>query len=165
MLELGTFIIGIDPGVTTGLCCLDFYGPGTQDFNVVLCRNFCWNDRREITRYLDRMYYQQGNIIVVIENFLLYENKAREQVGSNFPSVRIIGRVEEGLDRLLILDRMFFQMAGEIAKTIILPHHQEYVDTVKGDQLEHRRDAYKHARTFIVKQLKSKARSKSNANH
>lgn len=74
-------VMGFDPGNSTGICIA-----GKGDLLTYLIKN-------NLKAIHDCMQKVKPDI-VVIEDFRLYANKAREQIGSDFYTVRVIGAIE-----------------------------------------------------------------------
>lgn len=139
-------IIGIDPGRTSGYVDLVIEDDGT--ILVAKAQEVLWDERFRFKEFLD---YYAGVMLpfnmlpdaIVIEAFTLRAAEAHHQVGSDFPSVRIIGLVEAYAYELDILDRIVFQPAT--LKEFVKKKHELPAS-------EHVLDAYKHARYFIVRE-------------
>lgn len=146
-----TCIVGIDPGHTTGFCMVDEKPKaGIDDFQVVSVAQIPWEKRVSffIALFNGTFANNKGESqlpeIVVIESFRLRPGRAMEQVGSEFPSVRVIGIVE-ALTALCLPERplLVFQEPGVIGRVGILPKHEEQL---RG--LVHAGDAYRHVRYY-----------------
>jgi hypothetical protein len=149
-------IVGIDPGQTTGyvevLC-----DPDSGEWQIIDAREIAWEDRfilKPLLTCSSVKFIADGPELpvepllpayVVCEQFTLYANKARDQVGSHFPSVRIIGTLEAYLDEYHILGRLMFQGASVRERVQVLPQHESMLGTS-----DHTHDAYQHVRYFIV---------------
>ena len=149
-------IVAVDPGQTTGWA-EGTYNPVTREWAFRDAIEIAWEDR-----FLMRLLLASSNAgepllpptHIVCEQFTLYKNKAQDQVGSHFPSVRVIGTLEAYLDELGILCDLKFQGASVRDRVAILPEHY---DKLKGS--EHKKDAYQHLRYFCVANLKAKLAS------
>lgn len=134
-----TTIIGIDPGRTTGFVRLYATEAGLV---VQQAHEIPWNDRFSL---LDILAFcgSLSPLHVVVESFRLYEDKARDQIGNDFPSVQVIGIVEAGLYRAGILSCLHYQSAS-LKMRVKIVHENELPAS------PHVRDAYQHARYFYV---------------
>ena len=144
-----TCIVGIDPGYTTGYCMVE-ESSDHRDFQVVSAAQIPWEKRISFFvalfsgTFANAKDEPQLPEIVVIEAFRLRPGRAMEQVGSDFPSVRVIGIVEtliyccQPCKPLLV-----FQEPGVIGRVEILPEH---IDQLSG--LIHAADAYRHVRYY-----------------
>ena len=139
MIRLAAF----DPGLTTGYCVIDIQDDG-KDFVVHRTDEIPWEARFKNLEYI---FLEDQPKIIVIEQFRLYPHKAKAQIGSEFPSVRVIGIIEtmcyqERIDET----KIHFQGAGDIVKTMVLDRD---VKLVAGSP--HKIDAYRHARLHFLK--------------
>lgn len=142
-----TCIVGIDPGQTTGVCAADEQG---DDFQVASTWQIPWENRLSFFRALLCGTFAHDNgepllpEVIVIEKFHLRPGRALEQIGSDFPSVRIIGIVEAFASLCLpVQPLLIFQDPSVIGRVEILPQHAEQL---KG--LIHAQDAYRHVRYY-----------------
>jgi hypothetical protein len=139
MIRLAAF----DPGETTGYCIIDIQDDG-KDFVVHRCGEIEWDVRFANLEYI---FLEDNPRIIVIEQFRLYPHKAKSQIGSIFPSVRVIGIIETicYLEKISE-EKIHFQGAGDIVKTMVLDRD---VKLVAGSP--HKIDAYRHARLHFLK--------------
>jgi hypothetical protein len=145
-----TTIIGIDPGATTGVCAI-VESVDRDDFQVAGVYEIPWQDRLSFFRALftgaitaisgDQLLPE----IVVIEDFKLAQGHAMDQVGSRFPSVRIIGIVEAFMSLCDPVPMLVFQPPSSMARVEMLPQHAHMFPG-----LIHAGDAYRHARYYHV---------------
>ena len=145
-------IIAIDPGRTTGVV-IGTVGSQTNPTELQLLEAFEIHWPNRLTA-VDALF---GNMLigspipavtveaVVIESFHLYAHKAKEQIGNEFPSVRVIGYVEMLCWQYHIDHLITFQGASEISRVQILKEHEQHLHS------EHMKDAYKHFRLWCVK--------------
>jgi len=136
-------LLGIDPGRTTGICIAnDNDGLIVEHVEEVL-----WDDRFMFLSLLRTLADASGPLqlsAIVVESFHLYQHRAKQQVGSDFPSVQVIGIVEAAA--FLYASStcpIIYQPASSIARTEVLPQHKL---SVGGS--EHTKDAYKHVRYY-----------------
>jgi hypothetical protein len=131
-------ILAVDPGLTTGLA----YGvhQGGRDFLFTRSEEMKWDDRFDLYRLLQEWCPS----IIVCESFRLYAHKSKQQIGSEFPSVRIIGILELSA-HLLALPEPVFQPPS-IRQNVRIP--DEHLPRVQGS--EHRKDSYQHLRYFVL---------------
>jgi len=144
-----TCIVGIDPGNTTGYCMID-EAPDKSGFQVVSVAQIPWEKR---VSFFQALFYgtftndkgePQLPEIVVIESFRLHPGRAREQTGSEFPSVRVIGIVEAFVSMCCPKPPLLvFQEPGVIGRINILPEHESMLSG-----LVHAADAYRHVRYY-----------------
>lgn len=135
-----TIIIAFDPGETTGVAVGQH--TGGRDFDLIESWEIPWERRTTVHDALEEF---RPNFIVV-ESFRLYAHKARQQIGSHFPSVRVIGMIELSA-HLWGLGELFFQTPSLISQ-VKIPRELEVENTFSGS--EHRKDAYKHLRYFVL---------------
>jgi hypothetical protein len=136
-------LASFDPGQTTGYCVIDIQDDG-KDFSVHRCDEIPWEAR---FANIDYIFINDTPQIIVVEQFRLYPHKAKVQIGSIFPSVRVIGIIEtmcyiHGLAE----SRLYFQGAGDIVKTMVL---ERDMTMVAGSP--HKIDAYRHARLHFLR--------------
>jgi hypothetical protein len=146
-------IVGIDPGQTTGYVDVDF-NPDSGHWQVVDAREIAWGARF----YLKPLIAGDPNFgmgarplptWIVMEDFTLYAHKAQDQIGSHFPSVRVIGALEAYTEELGIFPNLILQPASVRGRIKILPEHEKWL---VGSA--HKKDAYQHVRYFIVTHFK-----------
>lgn len=133
-------VLGIDPGSTTGLC-LCRSTDGGRDFTIENSWIVPYDDRFSISRTLASIRPHH----IVIENFRLYRHKAESQINNEFPSVRVIGAIEQACWDLEFMARLNFQMASELSGVQIREEHEGSIG-----KSEHHKDSYKHARVYIL---------------
>lgn len=132
-------VLGIDPGYTTGTCLLGLHGNG--EIEVLEAHKYEWSKRFEIIPLVERLTATGTRVTIVVESFRLYPHKAQQLVGDDFPSVRVIGMVEAAC-WMHNFAQIHFQTASQIRRVQVL--HDLPIRS------EHIRDAYRHARLFIV---------------
>jgi hypothetical protein len=136
-------ILAFDPGETTGYCEIEVL-PDGSDFKVVYCREILWHERLQKLR---EVLYFRNSVDVVIESFRLFPHKAKAQIGSQFPSVRVIGTIEAYCyTNNLGPEVIKFQEPGDISRVAVLEPH---IPVVAGSP--HKIDAYRHARLYFIK--------------
>jgi len=148
-------IVAFDPGAVTGFCEALVSSDGT--IQVVKSQEIAWANRfsgvhgllRGIelgTRTLDpdRTFAPLPDVIVV-EAFHLYAHRAKEQIGNDFPSVKMMGVIETYAFELGILDKIIYQPASVMSRVTILTEHVPSIA-----RSEHARDAYRHLRYYVV---------------
>lgn len=137
-------IIAFDPGKTTGFCLVDFHDNGVG--NVAKIREIAWDNRFSILPLLGSLSLDGPLPIdaIVVESFHLYNHEFKHQVGSEFPSVRIIGIIEAACWQYNLLDRLH----------LVQPHVKKYVKIVNPEVAacgsEHMKDAYQLARYWYI---------------
>ena len=137
-------ILAIDPGKTTGIVVCQTAKEmidGKLPFGVMIAEDLLWEDR-----FLLREYIRTSDI-VICESFNLYPGAAQGQahIRSDFPSIQVIGLIQAYMYELN-KGEPIMQMPSMRKRSLILPEHQA---ALKG--LKHARDAYKHARYYIVR--------------
>jgi len=142
-------IVGVDPGTTTGVCLI-VADDRSNDFQVVGVWQIPWEDRLSFfPALLHGTFTNQGKPqlpeVVVIESFHLRPGRAMEQVGSVFPSVRIIGIVEAFASLCTPEPLLVLQDPSVIGRVEILQQHSAMLST-----LIHAQDAYRHARYYCL---------------
>ena len=137
-------IFAYDPGQTTGYCQTVVQDDGFS-FEVKECREIAWDEALPIIGNLFTWVRKES--IVVVESFHLFPHKAKSQIGSGFPSVRIIGVIETYAYMMGIPPKdIKYQAPSDISRVEVLPEH---VKMVAGSP--HKIDAYKHARLYFLK--------------
>ena len=138
--------LGIDPGETTGVCVA--YSSG-DELIVSEAFELTWESRFQLLPLVSILSEQSATQLdIVVESFHLYKHRAQQQVGSYFPSVRVIGILETAAWASKILNRIIYQSASDIARVTVLPQHAKIVGGS-----EHTKDAYKHIRYHYVKHI------------
>jgi hypothetical protein len=129
-------IISFDPGMTTG------YAIGRKTemrvFELVGAGQFGWLDRFQTCQDLLTNHIPT---LVVAEDFQLFEHAKNSQVGSRFPSARLIGT----------LDFLCWQLG--IAFVLQPPSVRKMVEDIKHDVDKgqpHALDAYRHLRYWML---------------
>jgi hypothetical protein len=136
-------IVSFDPGERTGFCeALVSKDDGIQ---IVKTCMIVWSERFTVGRRLQGTMEAPLPDAIVVEAFALYSFRAKQQVGSTFPSAQVIGIIETYAYQLGVLDKVHFQMASMISRVRILPEHATLIG-----RTEHERDAYKHLRYYVV---------------
>lgn len=140
-------ILGIDPGRTTGICVLE--NDQTNSIEVAMASQIPWELRKSLLWALiagTSITWPLGQPdAIVIEDFKLRPGRALEQIGSDFPSVHIIGMIEGFHYALQLRCPIVYQTPAIIGRVQVLPEHSS---VFKGR--EHASDAYKHARYYLV---------------
>lgn len=140
-LTPGRHIASLDPGVTSGFC-LARYKVG-REFDLVQVRELKPADTASHLRFVLDNYDPEW---IVVENFRLFKHAVDTQIGSEFPSVRLIGRVEEMLETRGIYNRLVLQMPNDRkSATRMPPEHARLLGSSP-----HTYAAYQHLRYFIV---------------
>lgn len=135
-------IMAWDPGGTTGLCIgvRDSSAPG--GFTVLESHAIRWERRFVAIR---ACIEQHQPTHTVIESFTLYKHKAKDQIGSDFPSSQVIGIIGAYL-YMCGLEAPVFQPASLIhgrPEVQLLPQHEPLLGSTA-----HQRDAYRHLRVW-----------------
>lgn len=143
VLRAGELVVGFDPGLTTGVCALRYGGDGVHSITVEQSAEIAWDARlQQIGAYVASADH------IVVESFRLYAHKATAQINNSFPSAQVIGVIDVYAWLYIKLERIVEQPASDIARTQVLPDHRALIGAS-----EHRKDAYKHARLYILKCL------------
>ena len=131
-----------DPGQTTGyFSCtgIDYKARTIRDADS---HEIMWgNHECEIRSVL--MAFKPE--VIVIETFSLYRGKAKQQIGSTFPSVEIIGVIKAYVSEHMPNTVIVMQPAWAKERTI-----RAYEDSVKGVVGPHCRDAMRHFVYYAV---------------
>lgn len=137
-LVVGEKILAIDPGGTTGIAFVRYLGG--RDFELRYVTQLIWNERFLVNNYMkfaDR---------IVVEDFRLYESKAKDQINADFPSVQVKGIIECYAYQMGMLDRIYYQMASErVNVKVVDVEHQKLLTA-----MVHATDAYRHARLHVL---------------
>lgn len=145
-----TAIIAFDPGRTTGVCLAEGVDFAARTFHVTLSSEILWPDRRWVYSGLQRLKTLESTgklylTAIVIEDFRLFQDKANEQIGSDFPSVKVIERIWTCAELLELDKRIVMQMPGLRARVKIDPIHQKSLA-----RSLHAQDAYRHLRYYVL---------------
>lgn len=139
-------VAAFDPGQTTGAILVDVH---KRDISVILgAWEIEWVDRLSIVPLLASMFTSsygsskpQSLDAIVVESFSLYAHKARQQIGSDFPSVRVMGIIEVAADLQSALGRIRF-LPPSCKKGVKILHQLPITNS------EHVKDAYQLARYY-----------------
>ena len=152
LLNSNIAVIAFDPGVTTGVCvCEGVHFYSGSSFTVTYSACLAWQDRRNIYYALQRLraYEEAGDLYlnaIVIERFKLFAKEAQSQVGSEFPAVQVLARIEAYAELLGFEDRIHMLEPSVKGRVQILPQHKPQLDL----STEHTKDAYQLARYYIT---------------
>jgi hypothetical protein len=137
-LAVGQLVLSVDPGYATGVLTGRYLGE--RKFQLEFGEQFEYTQR-----FLLQPLVIQADWIVM-EEFVLYAHEARNQIGSFFPSVHVIGAVEAFAWQAGKLERVIMQPASlrKAATKVELEH----VAQLKGSR--HIKDAYQHLRYFML---------------
>lgn len=147
MAEMLVNVLGLDPGKTTGYCMLTSDGKddeGLFNLEVIKWGEILWDERFSAILDLLMSVSVRPNPWVVYESFNLYQHSAQgqAQIHSDFPSVQVIGIIQALTYQNYpeLVDKMVTQPAS-VRKRVNTPPF------VRG---AHAKDAYRHARYFVV---------------
>lgn len=149
---IGNIIMGFDPGGSTGYC-VGMVDESVLGFTPKKCNVIAWDNRLPAIRAL--LGHYRPNICIV-EDFVVYKDKAKSLVGKRIPSAVVIGIIETYLYELN-LPAMHLLMASTISRTEIPTGHLKFIPKLVAEQKEHAMDAYKHVRHFVVAQRSAAA--------
>ena len=130
------WFVSIDPGLTTGLVIAQV---SVRDIVMLHEEPVPWSDRFALHRSL--RWLPTKPTAIVIEAFKLFPHAAQNQIGQEFPSVRVIGIVETYAYQLGLLSRLVFQPSS-VRGRVQIKH-----DVMAND---HVRDAYRHLRYYLT---------------
>lgn len=142
-------LIGIDPGQTTGYVEAFRSDDGLE---ILEAKEIGWEERFSLIPLIGAKVVSDPLVstILVVESFVLFDHEFRHQVGSHFPSVRVIGIVEAAAWLANPRPEIIFQSAS-LKQRVQIVH-----DLPKGS--EHVRDAYRHIRYYHESQRLAKRR-------
>lgn len=154
-LKAGDVLIAIDPGYTTGVCVVKYIGkPTPYDFEILESFEIPWASRfLDVSGLLNRRKDALRRLIV--EDFVLYENKAQDLIGHGFPSPEFRGVVKTYAFEMGLLHLWMDQLAAVRKSVRVLEEHRPLL--APG---QHCLDAYQHARYCIAVEINS-ARTKA----
>jgi hypothetical protein len=140
ILQPDDIVISVDPGGTTGIFVAKYRPDLPSRFEPLYSSVIGFAD---VEIVLLRLLKKWRPALVVVELFVLYEEKAEDLVGHKFPSVEVIGILRAYC--YLMSVPMKRQPASSMSRVEIEEEHTPLVH-----DSEHARDAYKHARYFIL---------------
>lgn len=143
--------MGVDPGKTTGICVAErvaVANPG-HPFEVLYTAEIMWETRIHELRELFQVYNDIEAIVV--ESFRLYPHAAQSQIGSDFPSVRVIGTIETVLEISDIAAPIVF-LPASIHKRVLIPEWLPHYSSA------HVRDAYALVKYYYLTKLKKEGK-------
>lgn len=146
-------VVAFDPGITTGLV-VAMWDSG-KTFSVERAEEIAWGERFHKVKRTLRTWKPDH---IVVEDFILYPHRSRQQIGNRFPSPQMIGIIEAYAYEFGLYDHITKQPAVNRKSVSIDQVHKTLIGTSP-----HVADAYRHARYFIiVNLLKGKGRRPSN---
>lgn len=123
------WILAVDPGDTTGWAILGYYGGQLWDSGQLPLK-----EMQEFINNLD----PTGCKGIVYEDFRLYAHKTKQQIGSRFGAVQIIGALESyGYRNELVRVR-------QPARVLAIAEKWSGVKQPTNHKLSHHVDAYNH---------------------
>lgn len=134
-------LLGFDPGATTGACVFE----GTKlTYAVHLPSADLSLAVTAYTRFIER--YSTNGIEVVMEDYKVYPHYAKQHVGSNLLTPRLIGAIEVLCDQRGIPYHK--QMAGDPKRFVTDTKLKEWGFYYTG--LKHARDAIRHGCFYLL---------------
>lgn len=133
-------IVALDPGLTTGICVAHW--ESGREFTLLQTGVIEWENRFKV---IDFVLQSHKPSFIVVESFRLYSHKAREQIGSDFPSAQFIGTLQAYAYEHGLLDNIRLQPANVRSSVRVLDEHKRMVGASP-----HVNDAYRHLRYFII---------------
>lgn len=143
MLAKDGYIIGADPGRTTGLVVLQYQQD--YEFNLTAYTQVDWENRFQLKTWLSAYSPVIG---IAVESFKLYPDKARHLAYDDFPSSQVIGIIEAYATEAGLMDLICYQSAAQRIKVKVLPRDYQLIKF-----LPHACDAYRHARLFLINEV------------
>lgn len=138
------YILAIDPGDTTGWATLEFNGGKLIDMGQTDL-----NETLDLIAGLDT----NGLMRIVCEDFLLFKQKARQQAGSRFKAVQIIGAIKSFARRenipLILQPSGILTVAAKISGVVQPNNHA----------VSHKIDAFNHGFYYLVNVRKAKSKA------
>lgn len=141
--------IAFDPGETTGYAVaeIDISGYSYCGFWLKECGEITWGERNSSIDLVLRLHSPQ---VIIVESFRLYAHKSTDQINNTFPSVRIIGCIEQAAHQYGLSLPLIEQSAALRKRVRILDEHKSMITS------NHVRDAYQHLRYCIVMDIKKR---------
>lgn len=136
-------LIAFDPGRTTGVVVAHTTDGVTNSgpkFDIDQSFAFGWDDRFMVVYNLLATLPDA----IVVESFYLFKHQSEHQIGSEFPSVRVIGVIEAYAWQLTIFDRIHYQQPSVRKRVAVLPEHQVV------EMSPHTGSAYRHLRHYLI---------------
>lgn len=152
-------IISFDPGYSTGIALINNVNYAKREYDLFRCGVLMFPERAHIATLLKR--YSEQLDVIIIEDFLLFEDKALSQVGSRFEPVKVIERITVYCEQLGLADRIIVQPPTFQKRTLMrgdhtMPaEHYRMIQQLPTKQRPHATSAYKHARYYIWTHKKS----------
>jgi len=151
------WITALDPGDTTGIAVAFMQYMGNDTFKTVIRTRSAPYDDIENLRVL------QNDIItsqvLVWETFFLYPHKAKQQVGSQFPAVQLIGWAKFNA---LFSGVCYKHYPASVCKQLTDKHLEMWFGPGSLPRVVHERDALRVLMTFILKDFDGGLDDKSN---
>lgn len=143
-------LIAVDPGSTTGLAVFEVF---EGNYRLLLSTEVGLD---KVYVMLLELYQSYTPLVTVVENYLLFADKATAQIGSVLPAVEIKGLT------LGIAFSVAVRELGEFPISVLQRPGSENSTAIRREDVKfvggskHRKDAYKHGRMFIEKLFANK---------
>lgn len=173
------YILALDPSGnfaegkgTTGWVLLTHYeqliGKGYISAKDYKCAEEYWDAHIELIKKYNKLY---KNLIIVIEDYILYKNRSKNQINSRFETCRLIGVIQHYCWRIhqdysmqlaaTVKDRWSDDILLHEKILIRKNHNLIHKQSNLSLNLEHTRDAFRHAIHYAVCRNQSKNRRKN----
>jgi len=129
------YTVGIDPGNTTGWAAVD-----SKDGTIKELRHIPFD---EISKFLATYDWSQVNR-VILEDFRLFPNKAKEQSGSDFQVVQVIGMVKQ------VLSDKNIPLIMQMSSILPIAERQAGIRIPKKHSESHKIVALLHTRFWMI---------------
>lgn len=143
-------IISFDPGYSTGVIIANNVDYTQRTYDLIAARIVMFPDRAWLNTLL--LHYWRDLERIVIEDFLLFEDKALAQTGSRFEATKVIERITVYAEQLNIADKIKMQAPDLRLNARGMPaDHLAFLTSVAPDPKVRRHliAAYQHLRYYI----------------
>lgn len=154
-------IIAFDPGLSTGVVGGINVDYAERQYKLIIARVIPFAERTQIAKLLDPAswivaeQWKEPIEAIIIEDFMLYADKANAQINSRFETVKVIERITVYAEQLGLADKIIMQPAGLrlSAKGMQLEHR----DTIAPNR--HLTAAYQHLRYYLFMESQRRKRA------
>jgi len=156
-------IISIDPGIHIGIVIANGVDYRARTYDLYSAGIIMFTDRAKLLNLLRK--HEDHLEALVIEDFLLFEHKALDQIGSRFETVKVIERLTLYAEQLGIEDKIKMQEPAFRSRATVMPdQHLAFLRAATASEpknFKHLRAAYQHLRAYVFDQSIKLARKKA----
>lgn len=145
-------IIAFDPGYHTGIVAAYNVNYQTRSYDLARCSVVEYPVRAHVQDWLSPSNWAEPIEAIIIEDFLLYKDKALAQTGSRFEAVKVIERITMCAELAGLESKIVMQLpAIRLSAKGMPPEHAKIIAPNR-----HLTAAYQHLRYYIFSQKHKK---------